>query len=230
MRSLALAIGMLIIQLAVRATVAEPNAQPEKREIPLKEIWAYGMPGTRDAHDLEPDKFGPSVTTLSSAEQIKLSGKSLATQILSHLQYNKPSQSALKAFAVAGTGKDALREAAEVLSGMRKPQASFPANSEVSVAFFSHLFGCYVHLNKVEQQPGLVVISYRFVPHETAQLTRHFALIPLGKLSPGEVKVDIKRSPMEKKFLDAGFTEQPRSTDAQVIAQPFRFTVKGKGE
>ena len=230
MRSFVFTIAMLVIHLAMGSALAETNAQPEKKEIPLKDIWAYEMPGTRDVRELEPDKFGQSIRKLSSAEQIGIIGKSLTTRVLSSLEHIKPGQSARQAFVVTGTGADALREAAEVLSGKKKPQSSFPANSSVSVVFFSHLFGSYVHLDKVEQQPGLIIISYRFVPHETADLTKHFALIPLGKLPPGEVRVDVKRSPMEKKFIDAGFTELPSSADSQVIAQPFRFTVKGKSD
>jgi hypothetical protein len=157
-------------------------------------------------------------------------GKSLTSQIGSRLQFSKPGQSAAQAFAVAGAGKDALREAAAVMSGKKKPQTSFSANSNVSVVFFSHSFNCYVHLDKVELQPGLIVISYRFVPHETKQMSSHFALIPIGKLPPGEVKVDIKRLPMGKTFTDAGFKEPASSWESQVVAQPFRFTVKGKSD
>ncbi len=230
MRTFVLACGMSLVCSVAIIVLAETTAQDEEHVIPLKDIWAFQMPGTRDVHDLEPDKFGPRISKLSSAEQLKVTGKSLTSQIATHLDYNKPGQSALQAFAVSGIGADALREAAAVLSGKKKPQTLFLPNSDLSIVFFSHPFSYYVHLDKVEQQPGRVVISYRFVPHDTKEITRHFALIPIRKLPPGKVKVDIKRLPMSKSLPDTGFKELPSSFDAQVVAQSFLFTVKGKSD
>jgi hypothetical protein len=226
MRKFLLASGMLIVCSAAITVLAETTAQDEAHVIPLKDIWALGMPGTRDVHDLEPDKFGPRISKLSSAEQIKIMGKSLMSQIGGRLQYNKPGQPARQAFAVMGIGADALREAAAVLSDKKKSQVSFPANSNISVVFFSHVSGYYVYVTRVVVKRSLIEISYRFVPHETKEMTSHFALIPIGKLPPGEVKVDINRSPIEKKFVDAGFKEPPSSMDSQIVSRPFRFTVK----
>jgi hypothetical protein len=209
---------------------AEPNVSQATKSIPLKDIWAYQMPGTRDVRELEPDKFGPRIRKLSSAEQLEVTGKSFLSQLGSRLQSFKPGQPAPQAFAVAGTGADALREAAAVLSGTRKSQLSFPENTNVSVVFFSREFNYYVHLDKVEQLPGQLSISYRFVPHETKDMTQHVALIPIGQLPPGTVKVDIKRLPMGTKFSEAGFKEPPGAVDSQIIAQSFRFTVNGKSE
>jgi hypothetical protein len=231
MKNILVVCGILaLLTLLAHAMANEPRKETAKIvEIPLKDIWAYQMPGTRDARELEPDKFGPQIRKLSTAEQLRITDKSLMNQIGTQLQHDKPGQSARQAFAVARTGVDALREAAAVLSGKKKPQASFGANTNVSLVFFSYSSGYYVYLNKVELQPGLVVISYRFVPHETKEMTSHFALIPLGRLQPGEVKVDIKRSPWEKKFLDAGFKEPPGSVETQIVSRSFRFTVKDEG-
>ncbi len=225
-------IGGILFSCAF-ATTAQGQTnetEPAVNQIALKDIWAYGMPGTRDIRELEPDKFGPLTRKLSTTEQISLSEKSLVNQAISPIRHKTLERSSIPAFAVAGTGVDALREAAAVLSGKKKPQVTFPTNSHVSIVFFSYPYGAYVHLVKVEQHSGQVVISYRFVPHETAELTRHFALIPLGKLSPGEVKVDTKRLPLEKKFTDAGFKEPPSSADSQVVAQSFRFKVEDRSD
>jgi len=180
--------------------------------------------------ELEPDKFGPKIQKLSSAEQVALSEKSLTTQILTPLGRNKPGQTAIQAFAVIGTGADALRRAAEVLSSKKKAQTSFPANGEVTVVFFSYLYGSYVRLNKVEQQPGLINITYSFVPHETAQLTRHFALIPLGKLPSGDVQVDIQQTQTGQKITDDGIKGSAPSVESQIVSKSFRFKVKKKDD
>ena len=91
--------------------------------------------------------------------------------------------------------------------------------------FFSHAFGYYVHLRKVEQEPGKIVITYRFAPHRTKEMTNHFALIPLGNLSPGKVKVESVRAPIDSQLTVAGFKEPSAAMAMQVVAQPFEFEV-----
>jgi hypothetical protein len=61
MNKFALGFLVLAIHSMTEDRSAETNAQPHKRDIPLKDIWAYQMPGTRDIRDLEPDKFGSEI-------------------------------------------------------------------------------------------------------------------------------------------------------------------------
>ncbi len=196
--------------------------------IPLKEIWAYEMPGTRDVRKLEPDKFGEAAEKLTSSEQLQLFEKSLTSQILQTLGFNKPGQQPKRGFAVMGTGADALREAHAVLVKGRNPKESLPVGSEISVVFYSHLFGYYVRLHEIKKQPGAIVIQYHFVPHRTKEMTRHFALIPVGELAPGDVKVEILRSPQEQNLAAAGFKAPDAATDSRVVSQSFRFRVESE--
>lgn len=210
--TLGFAIALLLTEVAIPAS---PNEQAEAVTIPLGKIWAYEMPETRDVRELELDAKEPDKAT------------PLTSGILTTLTYNKPGQTAKPAFVVAGTGIDALREAAAVLVDGKKPRASFPASSDVSIVFFSNAFGYYVHVRKVEQEPGKIVVTYRFAPHRTKEMTNHFALIPLGKLPPGKVKVEFVRAPIDPQFAVAGFKEPDAKVDAQVIARPFEFEVAG---
>jgi hypothetical protein len=206
------------------AMATAQDKQPEAVEIPLKEIWAFNMPGTHDVRELEPDKFGAALANRSSREQLRIMRQSLTSQILSRVQFNKPGQKAARGFTVVGNGADALREAHAVIADRKMPRESFPAGSDLSAVFFSHEFGYYVHVQKVEREADRVTIWYRFVPHETKELTRHFALIPLGSFSPGEVQVEIKRS------LDKEGRGPDTSAESRVVAQSFRFQVKADND
>jgi hypothetical protein len=196
--------------------------------IPLDQIWAWDMPGTRDVRELEPDIFGNAATNRSTREQLRVTEKSLTSQLLIRLQSKKPGQQAMRGFAVAGHGIDALREAHAVIADGNKPRASYPFRRDLSVVFFSHAFGYYVHLHKIEQQPGSIIVRYHFIPHRTKELTVHFALIPLGELPLGEVKVEFVRSPMQQKFVAAGFKSPGTGTDSKVVSQSFRFRIESE--
>ena len=65
MRKLVLVSGSVFCLVAI-SSLAELNAQAARKEIPLKDIWAYEMPGTKDVRELEPDKFGPSIAKLNT--------------------------------------------------------------------------------------------------------------------------------------------------------------------
>lgn len=216
----------LAILLAILAScVASANAD-DPVTVPLKNIWAYQMPGTRDVRELEPQNFGQAVRKLTSDEQLKRYGQSLTSRILKTLQVRPTNQKAKKAFAVLGTGVDALREAHAVLAERQRPRRTLPVDAEVSVVFFSYSFGSYVHLNKVEREGNTVTVSCRFVPHETKEMTAHFALIPIGKFKLGEVKVTVVSSPMEKRFVDSGFKPVSAETESQVVSRSFRLLVE----
>src|ERR1700754_2260350 len=90
------------------------------KTVPLTEVWAYQMPGTRDIRDLEPEKFGAAIRALSTKEQIKKMGSSMTGPILTSLQSKKSKDPATKGFVVVGSGLAGLTDANEVLVGGRK--------------------------------------------------------------------------------------------------------------
>jgi len=200
-------------------------------EIPLNTIWGWEIPGTRDIKTLEPDHFGPAVRELPGQEQNELLYSSL-TYLISEALYHQVEKKRPigPGFAVQGTGRHALEAVKVMLEQEQLLIQTFSHGTEVSLFFFTRDSGHYVHLKDVRQLEQAVVISYRFVPHSdigvtTKQLTKHFALIPLGKLAVGKYSVQILRSPMEKRYQKHG---RPTSQELveKLICKSFSFSVE----
>jgi hypothetical protein len=203
--------------------------QSRVRTIPLDQIWAYEMPGTRDVRELEPDNFGVRIRNLRSAEQAIKKDESLTYQLRNLLGRAKFDEQALPGFAVLGSGKEALRHAHAVLVKGQKPRKEFPPGSEISLVFFSKVFDYYVHLDNVKQRGTRITTSYFIVPHR-GDPTAHFALIPLGELRAGGWQVHFVRSPLTKaKSTEANvFPEPDAAWDSIVVCRPFRFVVESQ--
>lgn len=206
-------LGLVAYITAAIGSAAEQNKQPEAVKIPLKDIWAADMPGTRDVYELEKG-------TGSRNHPAPLSD-----DIADALPFLSQGKTTGKGFAVVGTEKEALRSAAAILAKKQQPRQSFSTKANIWVVFFSHSFGQYVHLTSVERRDKIIKVGYRFVPHETKQLTAHYALIPLGKLPVGKYRVDIVRLPLEQKYVDQGFKSVDSELHNRVVCQPFSFEI-----
>jgi hypothetical protein len=172
-------------------------------KIPLDQIWANRMPGTLNINDWD-------------------THPSLILSIQNAIGFPPKDGEADPAFAVQGESQDALREAHAVIVDKKKPRGIFPAGKKVSVVFFTHETGPYVHLYKVERRGKNIDIHYKFVPHEEEDTERHIALIPLGKLPVGEYSVNIIRS----KKSEGSKSRQPSDEVARrIVCRPFSFTV-----
>ncbi len=189
-------------------------------EIPLKDIWALDMPGTQDIRKLE--------ATATSKDEKNDADLPLISRIRGATA--KPRGEPREAFAVLGSGIDALRRAASDMAGETKPQESFPAGSDVSLVFFSYTTGMYVYLDKVERRGNFFEIKYHFVPHLTKEMTDHFALIPLGAIESGVYSVDIVQSPMDMSRVSTAGKKPAATTDAKsaekFVCRPFSFSVR----
>lgn len=180
-------------------------------EIPLSEIWAQNMPGTRKISELEKDT--PSE-------------KWLMKEIRAKHGFGTWEAKAGPAFAVAGTGLEALKNAHAMIAGKQPRPASFQQGHDISIIFFSLASGNYVHLTEVERNQNTIQIKYEFVPHYEKHLTRHFAIIPLGKLPSGHFKVDIAAEPFGQRFIEQGFKEIPDERKLPRVSSSFEFNVK----
>lgn len=199
--------------------IAMANAADEQPvAIPLEKIWAYQMPGTGDITKLEKNK---------STKMIDEIRRALGPPML-----NKPGPTKMpdprSGFAVKGAGGDALRQAYFVLVKGRKARTNFAADETISIVFFSHQFGPFVHLSKVQRAGNQIDVRYKFVPHESEQVTEHIAIIPLGELPTGTYEVTFNQQPLEKQFTNQGFQPIPKSEAQDVVCGPFKFTV-GEG-
>lgn len=188
------------------AEVVEETSDTEA--VPLKQIWAHDMPGTREISELEekPEGDDSLMATIGRALRARHDRK------------------VGKSFAVEGKGLDALKEAFSVITGQHPEDSSVPTG-EVSIVFFTHYSPYYVHLADVTRKGEAVRIEYQLVPHLSKELTSHFALIPLGDLPKGDYKVDIIARPIAEKFITAGFKEVSEEKRALIVSESFKFRV-----
>lgn len=190
------------------------SQESEPKVIPLKEIWAYNMPGT--------------LNVLNSASDPQ---KRLVDEIWRSLwAFPSEDKDARAGFAVSGTGLEVLRQVHAVLVEEQGTEQTFPANSDISVAFFSYQTHPYVHLHRVERQGHVVNIRYRFVRHETEETTSNFALVPLGKLLPGDYRVNIIQSPKEDKNAASGYRPINNEIARRIVCNSFSFSIGEQGE
>lgn len=180
------------------------------RLIPLQDIWAWDMPGTRPLNRTETGNLLPS----NSPELILLS------EIISTLTSTPNNFTPDQCFAVEGEGKNALQEAHAVIVKKQAKKTSFSQDQKISLVFFSYPFNSYVHLVRVEQQDQSLQIFYRFVTHRTRQMTVHIALIPVNLSASGNTQVEIKSQPATGNI--AGGWEQ---WEQKIICRPFNFNV-----
>lgn len=170
-------VGRILALLALFLCCTLSHAE-DAVKIPLDQIWAFGMPGT---HPIEASQ--------------------LTKEIRSALANRPPKGGqAQVGFAVAGVGLQALRNAHKVLVKDEMPQATFPPGKKISLVFFSHQGGVYVHLDKVERSNNTVTINYKLIPHRTREATEHFALIPLTNTPKGRIQVEVIQAPLDKQI------------------------------
>jgi len=167
------------------------RADPNDRIIPLKEIWALQMPGTRPMN----------VTMRGSSSDYESPEGTLVDQIRAELAYDPTKWPvAGQAFVVGGSGMEALREAHAVIVQGGARRKSFCPDEEVTIVLFSRSFNYYVHLVGAEQRNNVIQLLYKLMPHETKEMTSHLALIPLSKLASGDFRVEIKPQIVQDTF------------------------------
>jgi len=180
--------------------------------IPLAEVWALGMPKTKDIHKLDTKKLKVPFGTLQTGP----------LDMLERLEKKR----AEPGFVVNGLGQVALEEAHRKLPDGKKPETKFAGGSELSLVFFSHGLGRFCHIQEVKRTNGTIHVAYQLVPHGTENGSSHIALIPLGKLPVGEYQVKIHQIPLDKK---SGIPPLVGIDTTLSICQPFSFSVLASG-
>jgi hypothetical protein len=191
------------------------SSAPAGVHIPLKDIWAWGMPGTKDVRDLDSDQK-PLIWKIDKA--------------LNRNPFDLPpdQRDAGSAFALAGTEASVLQDAAAILAGEKKADERFSTEDDVWVCFYSLPLGSSVHIRDVELTGNVVKVSFVFFAHKTKAITSHFALVPLGKLTSGKYSVEIVQMPMDTsdfllmKKLDKDIDKE---AERKYVCKPFSFFV-----
>lgn len=174
-------------------------------EIPLKNIYALNIPGTIEL------EAGIYEDSRSTATNILVGDIAKALPFLPETSQPRPG------FAVVGTGKKAIRAAHAVLAKNGAVRQTLPSDTELSAVFFSYEVGSYVELVKVLATRNGITIQYRFVAHDTKDMSHHFALIPIGCFNRGKVSLKIEQVDEKGNSVD---------TRWQPVSKSFTFEVR----
>jgi hypothetical protein len=203
----------------------------EPVEIPLNEIWAYEMPGTKDVRELEPDVYGDEARTLPPKERDERFNKSIIQEIRRSLKIQPYPELGLEtlrkpkeAFVVEGNEKKVLHETNVVLAGTKESQTTFASGSNLTLVFYSLQTGSYVQLQSVKLKGNQIEVHFRFVPHFTDESSSHFALIPLPGLSAGQYLVTMVEDPLKDYKLWGANQFNPKLR-AKYVCKDFEFKV-----
>jgi hypothetical protein len=183
---------------AEEAVVSKPSDKTstptgETITIPLTEIWSTNRKRMWALNEPVTKYFG-DVLKGDPANQ------SLLAEIKKALAVETLETKADSAFAVSGSFLAALKNAHAVLAGKQERPTSLSADSSISIAFFSLESPYYISITDVQIRREVIRIKYEYILHITEDMSRLFALIPLGKLSSGHYRVEIDHEPFEKRF------------------------------
>lgn len=193
-----------MFRIAIAALLMASTVQAE--EIPLKNVWALNMPGTRDIRDL-----------------LEADGERSKLDII--VQALKDRRDIGSAFAVEGTGTEALNRIYNIVTQQKSISDSLPSG-EVSVAFFTKYTRYYVRISEVTVGPkNNIQIVFELLPHREEQRTLYLALIPLGKLPAGKYDIAIAPKPIAKEFIEDGFKGAKSEEVEQTVSSSFTLKI-----
>jgi hypothetical protein len=233
----------------VNKSVGSKGDQPSDADavkIPLDQIWALHMPGTKNILELDPDGDYNSLTLLPPDEIVQRWNGSLLRQITEALStdtagsdWPKEGQSAKPGFAVIGTGVDALREAIDVMVKHKPVRDSFPKGLPVSLVFFSYAVGAHFDIQSVDRVGNSAEIQYRLVVPRERLFYVDFALIPIGALPPDDYRVRVVRLPSERELPDRkrvptngnDWTKKhDKELSERFVCKSFNFSIVAEGQ
>ncbi len=228
-------VGLTLLLLSsMRAIADEPKQEAEVTTIPLDQIWGYNLPGTRDIAGIPLPETDPQQGVIGRTDAMfRRQREHDIEQWRRALTAKPPTERALPAFVLPRQPDFyTLQKASNYVAGMMRhgyenrgiESETFRAGEDMTLVFFSHPASYYVRLKKVEWQRNEIKVHYQFEPHLSAEVTVHFALIPLGKLPAGEYEVRFEQIPMEQKYREASF--EPVHPEAfHIICRPFSFMI-----
>ena len=217
--------GLTVAILLLSVANAEPpKDKAEPVIIPLDQIWAYKMPGTRDIEEFprRPDMLLMELVfdlRWERAERLRFKGMA------------KPG------FAVSGSGRSALHAALAVFldGGMRC--AEFSPEDEIAIVFFSEFISRYrVQIREVKRKENEIEIRYELelsvAESGEGRSFVNFALIPLGKLPVAKYHVQIRQLPRDltPTEIELGLKPLDEKWSRNFLCKPFSFAVTEKAD
>ncbi len=200
-------IGLLLNAVAT----AEPADEQVTQQIPIDHIWAWRIPGTKD------------VGTFDAVKTRGVTEHPVLHDVFGGLGLLPKGEKAKPVFVVEGEGKTALLSALAVFKKDKPRSEILPANTELSLVFYSHSVAAQVELVSVDKSASLITVRYRFLSHGLQVNRIHFALIPIGKLAPGTVQAKI----IQQDSADlAGNKKPPIQRLERLISREVTFEVR----
>ena len=218
--------------LAAAALVAAPAALAQTTEAPASETPAVTVEPVATAPAQAPADAAASVETPAPAPAGRpgLIPASAADGCELHIwpaeRMAAQTTGWLSGFGVIGAGKKALKEAHAVLKDKNNVdwQQQLPKDTELSLVFFHFATGWHPELDSVEQSHDSIVVRYKFIqPEQPSFGAARFALIPLGKLSPGTVNVKCEQLP-PRDYRGLKIKEKPALE--RLVCDSFSFEVR----
>jgi len=240
-----LALGLVWLAAGC-ANAEDASENPDNAEtvvIPLDQIWALDMPGTKSIRKLEAEAQPELLLGISPEERRGARSRTLWTDIAVSLasestDWPSKGQTARSGFAVLGIGKEAFQNAHKILVKGEQPQRSFVAGDKVSLVFFSYGMGAYVHIREVKKSGHEIEIGYRFAIPSDKIRSVHMALIPLDAaalpLPVGNYVVQLKTLSSANELGDGTFkTVEDRERYPSVnewatrfVCHPYSFSIR----
>jgi hypothetical protein len=183
----------LLLALACALSMAAATADTTPAEIPLNEVWALKSPGTRNIRELE--RSPSDAETLTKAERTERSLVEHSRWLLNSNFRPTNGTAAQAGFVVAGRGLEALRAAHDVFADRAERQEFVPADTDLSLVFYSYSCGRDVLLDEITREGETITVKYHFFANELRVSRPNVALIPLGHLPVGKHRVVIERLP-----------------------------------
>jgi hypothetical protein len=203
----------LVLAAVIKIIACSGHVDGESfKSIPLSDMWAYNMPGTKNVRDLEAEpKNAPRVNQILTSLMMK-----------SELQPDTPDT----AFVVLGNGNEALDNVYAVFVTGEKPASVFPTGRELSLVFFSRSCSALVELKSVTRNSNNVEVQYAFVPRREKELSQHFSIIPLDDLPRGNITVEVLWADTNRDF--ARFRRKPidKASARLIVSGSFSFTIE----
>jgi hypothetical protein len=229
MRFSILLVMALVTATATPSLAEEPVSQPV--EIPLNTIWGLNLPGTRDIEGVDLPLLPQASFPGWGYPEFKRRRQEIIERVRTAISSKPPADEALSGFVYSvAPDMETLTVLMRIENAFRNNKSQVRNNfihgdRDGFLVFYSHPSSYYLRLKKVTRDSTDIDVSYAFEPHYTADSTAHLALIPLGKLPPGEYSVRFTQQPMEQKYIDAGFIRVVGSQEKQIVCQPFTFLV-----
>jgi hypothetical protein len=203
---------MIPLLLSFHLLLAVGETRPEQsqsKSIPLSQVWAEGIQGTRDIKEFakkrpndpppkEPFLAGASHPLLSQIkfELTKRYRRGLVAPVQKRavgekFESAKPNaKSAGPAFIVTGSGRTALENVLAAFKAEELPRSA-TQNDDVNVVFYGRLTQDSWHIDSIDVADKQVIIKCHMKTKPSGTLNMHLAMIPLGRLSPGEYEIKV---------------------------------------